>query len=160
MIRSLSFAKKIKTSRGPVKQKGVLRSPSGGDLIKELNWNLTKQRNTHFRVHPNKLFQNKWNSINTVRVNSMRSDTIPNILKTQLKTEPKTTLTGVECHNEFKKMFKVVKMIGNGSNSKVYLARQRTTRKLYAVKKLSKNIIKDNSNELSNFKVKITFLFK
>lgn len=54
---------------------------------------------------------------------------------------------------EFRPEYKVLRLLGNGSNSSVYLARHRASEVLFAVKKLSKSKISESSSELRNFKV-------
>ena len=57
----------------------------------------------------------------------------------------------VEKYN-FNSRYQIIKLLGKGSNSSVYLARKKSSSNLYAVKKVSKlKLLKDN--ELKNFKV-------
>ena len=65
----------------------------------------------------------------------------------------KSKCESLKTNSNFKDTYKVLKLLGNGSNSNVYLARNRETRRLFAVKKLSKNKISDTSNDLLNFRV-------
>jgi hypothetical protein len=52
----------------------------------------------------------------------------------------------------FKEVYKMIRVLGNGSNSTVYLCKKRNSNQLFAVKKISKNNFK-HRNELRNFKV-------
>jgi serine/threonine protein kinase len=70
----------------------------------------------------------------------------------KLKTK-KYLFDSIYANSNFKTHYKVLDLLGNGSNSNVYLARERNSRKLFAVKKLSKSKISDQSNDLRNFKV-------
>ena len=54
---------------------------------------------------------------------------------------------------KFKYFFSLVKLLGNGSNSRVYLGRERSTMQLVAVKKVSKDKIRNNTSNLKNFQV-------
>ena len=167
-IGAISFGKAMMTQRSSQRRSLGLETPSVSKL-RNFFQNTSNYKNVDFiSGFKRKKSEARNNSVKNIRIRTLTyaANKKMNInppankkLSIENYKEPFfQSITGTVAKNlqsEFKKKYKVMKILGNGSNSKVYLARERATKKLCAVKKLSKNKLKEHPNELKNFKVAV-----
>ena len=126
---------------------------------------LLKKKN-HFNIKTEneeiKDFLHEHNSSNKKNISKQKF--LPKIVISKFKKPFQISKNTTKVKNEsiekynFNSKYQILKLLGKGSNSSVYLARKKSSSNLYAVKKVSKlKLLKDN--ELKNFKV-IHFKFK
>jgi hypothetical protein len=139
-------------SIGKVKNKlprPVNKSSSIRERFLKIRASRQNENSLNYLLKKDKNKIDKQNNMKITKINFFQK--INNVRK--IKERPKSRKETIfQMHSLFKKKYLLIQLLGKGSNSSVYLCKNKFTGVFYAVKVISKNKLK-TERHLKNFKV-------